>query len=83
MPFRKAGSRTFKPGANFDYAYSQYKFDSELRKMICSEMEKIEISIRTQLSLIMGDEAGIYWFEDGANFRDTNRHAVLLANFES
>lgn len=83
MPFRKSGSRTFKPGANFDDAYSLYKFDSELRKMICSEMEKIEISIRTQLSLIMGDEAGIYWFEDGSNFRNANRHAGLLANLEA
>lgn len=83
MPFRKAGSRTFKSGTNFDEAYSLYKFDSKLRKMICSEMEKIEISIRTQLSLIMGDEAGIYWFEDEANFRDANRHAGLLANLEA
>lgn len=83
MPFRILGSRTFKAGATFDDAYSIYKFDSELRKMICSEMEKIEISIRTQLSLIMGDEYGIYWFEDSSNFRDANRHTGLLASLES
>ena len=82
-PFRIRGSRTFKPGTNFDDAYNLYKFDSELRKMICSEMEKIEISIRTQLSLIMGDEYGIYWFKDDSNFRDTDRHAGLLANLEA
>ena len=83
MPFRNTGYRTFKSGANFDDAYSLYKFDSELRKMICSEMEKIEISIRTQLSLIMGDEAGIYWFENSLNFRDVNRHKSLLTNLET
>jgi len=82
MPFRVAVSRQFKPGTNFDNAYSLYKFDSELRKMICSELEKIEISIRTQLSLIMGDEAGIYWFVDSSNFRDANRHARLLASLQ-
>ena len=82
-PLRLPGIRTFKPGANFDEAYNLYKFDSELRKMICSEMEKIEISISTQLSLIMGDEAGIYWFEDSSNFRDTNRHAGLLSSLEA
>lgn len=48
--------------------------------MICSELEKIEVSIRTQFSLIMSDEAGIYWFENPANFRDANRHARLLNN---
>jgi len=83
LPFRLAGMRQFKPGTNFEDAYSIYKFDSELRKMICSELEKIEISIRTQLSLIMSDEAGIYWFEDSSNFRDTARHADLLTNIQS
>lgn len=82
-PFRVSGSRIFKPGANFDDAYNLYKFDSELRKMICSEMEKIEISIRTQLSLIMGEEAGIFWFEDSSNFRDIKRHTGLLSNLEA
>lgn len=77
-PFRQHDSRRFKVGSTFEEAYNIYKFDSELRKMICSELEKIEVSIRTQLSLIMGDAAGIYWFEDPANFRDANRHSSLL-----
>jgi len=46
-------------------------------------MEKIEVSIRTQLSLIMGEEYGIYWFEDSSNFRDANRHVGLLAKLEA
>lgn len=83
QPFRVHGSKSFKPGTCFEDAYSLYKFDSELRKMICSEMEKIEVSIRTQLSLIMGDEAGIYWFEDASNFRDANRHSSLLVNLQT
>jgi len=55
-------------------------FDSELRNLVYSELEKIEISIRTQLSLIMGDVAGIYWFENQAIFRNSSRHASLLNN---
>lgn len=81
-PFRQYQSRQFKNNATFEDAYIIYKFDSELRKMICSELENIEISIRTQLSLIMGDAAGIYWFTDAANFRDDTRHASLLRNLE-
>lgn len=76
MPLRQPHSRRFKYGAKFGHAYSLYKFDSALRKMICSELEKIEVSIRTQLSLIMGDEAGIRIlrniFGDGACGRRKN-----------
>lgn len=77
-PFRQRDSRLFKDGSTFEEAYSVYKFDAELRKMICSELEKIEVSIRTQLSLIMGNAAGIYWFENPSNFRDANHHSHLL-----
>ena len=78
QPFRLPGKRNFKPGSTFEEAYNLYKFDSELRKMICSELEKIEVSIRTQLSLIMGEVDGVFWFADSSNFRDTARHAGLL-----
>lgn len=81
-PFRIYESHQFKLGATFEDAYSIYKFDSELRKMICSELEKIEISIRTQLSLTMGNTSGIFWFEDVSNFRDANRHAGLLKKIQ-
>ena len=37
----------FKDGASFDNAYSIYKFDSALRKLVLSEIEKIEIAVRT------------------------------------
>ena len=59
-PFRQHNSRCFKSGAKFEHAYTLYKFDSELRKMVCSELEKIEVSIRTQLSLTMASNAGIF-----------------------
>lgn len=81
-PLRQQNSRRFKPGAKFEQAYTLYKFDSELRKMVCSELEKIEVSIRTQLSLSMADAAGVFWFADEANFRDANRHASLLRNLQ-
>ena len=69
-PLRQNNNRQFKSGATFEQAYTLYKFDSELRKMVCSELEKIEVSIRTQLSLIMADAAGVFWFADTSNFRD-------------
>ena len=77
-PFRQRNSRQFKEGSTFEEAYNIYKFDAELRKMICSELEKIEVSIRTQLSLIMGNAEGIYWFENPSNFRAIIHHSYLL-----
>ena len=82
LPLRQLHSRHFKEGASFEDAYSLYKFDSALRKIVCSELEKIEVSIRTQLSLIMGEEAGIYWFEAPENFRNPTRHSALLNNLQ-
>ena len=38
----------FKPGSTFEAAYNIYKFDSELRKLIITELEKIEVAVRTQ-----------------------------------
>lgn len=81
-PLRQNNSRQFKAGATFEQAYTLYKFDSELRRMVCSELEKIEVSIRTQLSLTMADASGAFWFSDGLNFRNANRHASLLRNLQ-
>ena len=83
MPLREIRQRNFKKNACFEDAYALYKFDSELRKIICSELEKIEVSIRTQLSLIMGDYSGIYWFEKSENFRNPSRHSGLLSSLKS
>lgn len=37
-PFRKNDSKVFKPGASFEKVYLLYKFDSELRKIVFSEL---------------------------------------------
>ena len=68
----------FKIGATFENAYELYKFDSRLRKLVSAELEKIEISIRTQMAYILACETDIYWFENSANFQNPNRHSVML-----
>ena len=82
-PFRLQNSKTFKPNSTFEAAYSLYKFDSELRKMICSELEKIEVSIRAQLSLTISQNAGIFWFTDSSNFKLKLLHNNLLTTLKS
>lgn len=73
---------TFKEGATFEQAFELYKFDSRLRKLIASELEKIEVSIRTQMAFMLSDKLGIFWFSDAANFTDPVRHAATLAGLK-
>lgn len=74
---------TFKSGATFEQAYTLYKFDSRLRKLIAGELEKIEVSIRTQMAYTLSDEVDIYWFADAANFVSATKHAGLIASLQS
>ena len=46
----------FKPCSTFDVAYNIYKFDSELRKLIITELEKIEVAVRTQTAYILSSQ---------------------------
>lgn len=56
----------FKPGSTFDAAYNIYKFDSELRKLIITELEKIEVAVRTQTAYILSSQWDGYWFTDAS-----------------
>ena len=42
----------FRPKSTFETAYSLYKFDGKLRKLIIAELEKIEVAVRTQTAYI-------------------------------
>lgn len=48
----------FKLGSIFKTAYKIYKFDSEVRKMVIVEVEKIEIAARTQTVYILSLQYG-------------------------
>lgn len=68
----------FKSGSTFEAAYNIYKFDSELRKLIITELEKIEIAVRTQTAYILSSQFGGHWFADASRFNNSMRHANIL-----
>ena len=72
----------FKPGSTFEQAYSIYKFDSELRKMILSEIEKIEVAVRTQIAYIMSNSYGGWWFQDNSLFNNPAKLAKTISNMD-
>lgn len=72
----------FKPGSTFEAAYTIYKFDGELRKLIITELEKIEVAVRTQVAYILSSQYHGYWFADSSLFNNPVRHAKILSKMD-
>lgn len=71
-------NHVFKPGATFDTVFAIYKFDSKLRKLIITELEKIEVAVRTQIVHILSQQYDGYWFMNVALFTNPTKHAKAL-----
>lgn len=72
----------FKQGSTFEKAYNIYKFDSELRKIVLSEIEKIEVAVRTQLAYIMSQNYGGWWFQDTSLFANPAKLEKSISNMD-
>lgn len=48
----------FKPGSTFEQACLLYSFDSQLRRLILSYIEKIEVALRTQIAYVLSMSKG-------------------------
>ena len=76
-------THTYKSGATFEQAYELYKFDSKLRKLVIAEVEKIEVSVRTQMACISTEESGAFWFSDSKLFTNGKIHTDVLDALKS
>lgn len=72
----------FKEGSNFDTAFSLYCFDNELRKIVFSEIIKIEIAIRTKMVHILAENYSPFWHLDYNLFNRGKVHDEIVANFK-
>lgn len=59
----------FKPDSSFEKAFSLYCFDRELRHLINSELEKIEVAVRAKMIYVLSHANGPFWFQDSALFK--------------
>lgn len=57
-------SHVFKSDASFNQAFELYCFDKELRKLVSSELEKIEVAIRAKMIYILAHQFGPFWISD-------------------
>jgi abortive infection bacteriophage resistance protein len=68
----------FKPNADFETAFSLYKFDREFRKLIISELEKIEVAVRSKMACILSTAHHAFWIEDASLFTNPQVHQSTL-----
>lgn len=64
----------FKPGSTFDNAMDLYRFDCDLRELIFTAIQTVEIALRSKMIHHISLQYGAFWFTDVSLFRDANIH---------
>ncbi|ASU15526.1 Abi family protein [Actinobacillus pleuropneumoniae] len=85
IPFQKLNNPNhhFKPNTTFDDILNLYIFDRELRLLVLDAIERIEVSVRTQISNVMGTQAqNPFWYMQESYFKKDFNIYRLLAQIE-
>ena len=72
----------FKRGATFEAAFKLYRFDRELRQMILSELEKIEVAVRAKMIYILSHSHGSFWYQHQPLFSNIAAHATTITKIQ-
>jgi abortive infection bacteriophage resistance protein len=72
----------FKRGSNFDTAFKLYCFDNELRKIVFSEIIKIEIAVRTKMVHTLAEKYNPFWHMNYALFNKAAIHDEIIDYFK-
>ena len=64
----------FKPGSTFDNAMDLYRFDCDLRELIFTAIQAVEIALRSKMIHHISLQYGAFWFTDVSLFRDAYIH---------
>ena len=74
--------RHFKAGATFEQAAMLYSFDVELRSLLFSAIQRIEIALRSRIIHQFSLAHGPFWFYDPALAVDKHKFTDNLATLE-
>ena len=72
----------FKPNSRFSDVILLYNFDRELRILLFDVIEKIEISLRTNLIYHLSHEINPWWFEESGHFNYSKELIKTLTKIE-
>lgn len=78
-PFKMKGEK-FIPGTSFEIVWRRYTFDRWLRVLIMDAIERVEISVRTQVGYHFSHAKGPFGYTDGLNLPKLSQeeHGDLL-----
>ena len=68
----------FKEYSTFANAFKIYCFDRELKRLVMSDIEKIEIAIRSKMIYIMALKHGAFWYLDKSLFSNPSQHGKTI-----
>lgn len=78
LPFIHNPGNTCSPNVTIEQIEGIYRFDEELRSLLSTVIEKIEIYLRTQLSYYSGHQYGADGYMDASNYNARHNHVVFL-----
>lgn len=67
----------FKPGALFENSFKLYCFDRELRALVISELEKIEIAVRAKVIYVLSEQSGPFGYLNPAIYKSPQKISRL------
>lgn len=73
----------FKIDASFDQAFLLYCFDRDLKRLVFHELEKIEISLRAQITYIYAHDENPFWYLNEDLFVNKLKHSKTIIKIEN
>jgi len=74
----KKDNDTYKEGTTFERVCKIYEFDRKLRNLIFTELEAIEIMVRTKIAYYFSHTYGPMGYLDSENFSLEHKHASFI-----
>lgn len=75
-------NHVFKPKSRFENVVALYNFDKELRTLIFSAIQSIEIALRTKVIQIVSSNYGAFWFVDESLFSNAAIFSKCITNID-
>ncbi len=73
----------FKPGSTFENAVDLYYFDKQLRSLLFSAIQSVEIALRTKVIHYVSMKYGAFWFTDQSLASNSALFASNLAHIKA
>lgn len=68
----------FRPNSYFENAVDLYEFDRDLRELIFTAIQAIEIALRSKMIHHISLRYGAFWYTNTSLFRDANIHRKCM-----